>query len=154
VANYRATRLIVAPIEVVFAYRLDLENLPAYNPEVRELRALRREPGGAGSVYTFRFRVAPLFWSHATLTVIAVDPPTRLEFQIASFINAREICTFAPTESDPARVTRVSFGCIIDTPGGVLAPLLDAVLVVPTMCRQLDRELELMAARLETQSHS
>jgi hypothetical protein len=113
---------------------------------------LRREPGDVGSVYAFQVRLAPLVWSRAILTVTVVNPPTRLEFQIASFIDAREVCRFVPDEENPAHATEVSFDCTVDTAGGVVAPLLDAILVVPTMRRQVEREMELMAARLEARN--
>jgi hypothetical protein len=151
VAHYVATRTIAAPIESVFAYRLDLRNLPAYNPNVRDLRSLRGEPAQEGSAYAFRLRLAPGAWTRAELSIGLAERPSRLEFLISSLMNAREVCAFEPTEMDGRAATRVSFDYTVQTRGGFLAPLLDAVFVNPVMRRQVEREMELMAAQLETE---
>jgi len=151
VGHYLGTRMIAAPIESVFAYRLDLHNLPAYNPDVRDLRLLRGEPAEEGSVYAFRLRLAPGVWTRAVLTVGAAERPKRLQFRIASLMNAREVCDFEPAEVNGRAATKVSFDYSVQTPGGLFAPLLDTIFVNPVMRRQVEREMKLMAARLEAE---
>lgn len=148
--RYVGTRTIAAPIESVFAYRLDLRNLPAYNPDVRDLRLLRGEPAAAeGSVYTFRLRLAPGIWTRAVLTVAVAERPMRLEFHIASLMEAREVCAFEPSEANGTESTKVSFDYTVKTRGGFFAPLFDMIFVNPVMRRQVEREMRLMAAQLE-----
>ena len=149
--RYVGTRTIAAPIESVFEYRLDLHNLPAYNPDVRDLRLLRGEPAGEGSTYSFRLRLAPGTWTRAVLTVGATERPKRLQFRIASLMNAREICDFEPAEMNGKAATRVSFDYSVQTRGGPFAPLIDTIFVNPVMRRQVEREMKLMAARLEAE---
>jgi hypothetical protein len=151
VGHYVGTRTIAAPIESVFAYRLDLHNLPAYNPDVRDLRLLRGEPAGEGSIYSFRLRLAPGAWTRAVLTIVAAERPRRLQFRIASLMDAQEVCDFEPVEVDGKAATRVSFDYNVQTRGGLFAPLIDTVFVNPVMRRQVEREMKLMAARLEAE---
>ncbi len=58
-----ATAAFSVPAEDVWAYRLDFTNLPAYNPDVSDVRQLvEGEPGGAGGVHgpgaRYAFRLA------------------------------------------------------------------------------------------------
>lgn len=149
--RYVGTRTIAAPIESVFAYRLDLRNLPAYNPDVRGLQLLRGEAAAEGSVYTFRLRLAPGAWTRAVLTVAVAERPIRLEFHITSLMDAREVCAFEPAEMNGMASTKVSFDYSVKTRGGLFAPLLDMIFVNPVMQRQVEREMRLMAARLEAE---
>jgi hypothetical protein len=123
--RYVGTRTIAAPVDSVFAYRLDLRNLPAYNPDVRGLQLLRGEAAAEGSVYTFRLRLAPGAWTRAVLTVAVA------------------------AEMNGMASTKVSFDYTVKTRGGFFAPLLDRIFVNPVMQRQVERELRLMAAQLE-----
>jgi hypothetical protein len=149
--RYVGTRVIAAPIESVFAYRLDLHNLPAYNPDVRDLQLLRGEAEGEGSVYAFRLRLAPGAWTRAVLTVALAKRPMRLEFHITSLMDAWEVCAFEPAEMSGMAATKVSFDYTVQTRGGFFAPLLDRIFVNPVMRRQVEREMRLMAAQLEAE---
>ena len=149
--HYVGTRTIAAPIESVFAYRLDLHNLPAYNPDVRDLRLLRGEAARDGSVWAFRLRLAPGVWTRAVLSVAVAERPLRLEFHITSLMDAQEVCAFEPAETTGAAATKVSFDYTVKTRGGFFAPLLDRIFVNPVMRRQVEREIRLMAAQLEAE---
>jgi uncharacterized protein YndB with AHSA1/START domain len=145
-ATVTESRIIRAAPERVFQYRLNVTNLPFYNTDVFDLRALREGPPREGSVFRFRVRLKPLLSVHATLTIREVDAPKRLVFEIASLMNAREVCTFESV----ADGTRVCFETTVQTPGGRLASLVvDRAFVVPNARTQLARELTLMKEHLE-----
>jgi len=147
--KYVGTRDIDAPVEAIFDYRLDVRNLPDYNPDVRDVEVLHAGDAGDGSIFCFRLRIAPGLSTRVTLTVRNVHPPAYLEFDIQSLMNAREVCFFEATERGEKRSARIRFEYTVETPGGLLAPLLDAVFVRPSTRRQVERELDLIKQRLE-----
>jgi uncharacterized protein YndB with AHSA1/START domain len=136
---------IRAPREKVFAYRLDVAKLPEYNPDVVDLEAPRDGAPVVGAVYRFRVRLGPGFAVRTTLTIREVEPPRRLVFDLASLMDAREVCVF---ESDGDR-TRVAFETTVQSAGGTLGRIVDSLFVAPSARRQMTRELELMKKRLE-----
>ncbi len=87
--------IAVAP-DVVWAYRLDYRNLPAYNPHVTDLERLDdQRPPGPGARYRFNVDVgagpAP-----CVLTVRETVPGRRIVNDMEAAISASEVCTFAP----------------------------------------------------------
>jgi len=66
-------------------------------------------------------------------------------------MNAREVCAFEPAAINGKAATKVSFDYSVQTRGGFFAPLLDTIFVNPVMRRQVEREMKLMAARLEAE---
>ncbi len=132
--------IIRASLEAVFDYRLNLANLPRYNPGVSELRP-------DAESYRFRVRLMPGVTLPCKLTVTEATRPSRIRFAIESMFNAEEICLFEST----AEGIEVRLETHIATPGGALGKLLDAAFVVPTAHRQLKRELALMKIQLEGQ---
>jgi uncharacterized protein YndB with AHSA1/START domain len=143
--DFVGSTVIRAPRERVFDYRLDLRNLPAYNPDVLGVRALANQPPGPGASYEFRVRIQPGLRISGTLTIVEVERPLRLTLAVQSIMNAREICTFETV----AEGTRVEFRTIVDTPGGPLRWLVDKLFVLPNTRRQVLRELALMKEKLE-----
>ena len=151
--SFVGTALIEAPRERVFAYRLDVRTLPAYNPDVHDVREDSSPPAGAHSAWRFRLRLGPGWTTDARLVVVESAPPGRLVFEIDSLMRAREVCTFEEAElgaiEERRPGTRVRFETEVATPGGPLAPLVDAVFVMPNLRRQTARELDLMKRNLE-----
>jgi hypothetical protein len=139
------TVTIRAAPERVFAYRLDVTRLPEYNPDVLGLRALTNGSPSDGSRYRFRLRLLPWVSLPTTLTISEVLAPTRLVFEIASLMSAREVCTFEASGDG----TRVRFETTVKTPRGPVGRLIDRAFVVPNARRQLRVELARMKERLE-----
>jgi uncharacterized protein YndB with AHSA1/START domain len=140
--RFEKIAIIDAPIERVFDYRLDVSNLPAYNPDVSELRALFEGAPEVGSAYEFRVRIAPLFRAKCRLTIARIERPHVLEFEMQSLMRAREICTFERVEGGK---TRLRFETEVDTPGGPFARLIDAIFVEPIGRSQVSREVDAIA---------
>jgi len=145
VATIVETITIRAPRERVFEYRLDLRNLPDYNPDVVELESLTPGPPRDGSRYRFRVRLAPSLRVRTTLTISEVDAPARIVFEMRSLLDAREVCTFE-TAGD---TTRVRFETTVQSPRGLLGAIADRWLVAPSAQRQVRAELARMRERLE-----
>jgi uncharacterized protein YndB with AHSA1/START domain len=143
--SFVATTVIDAPIERVFDYRLEVRNLPRYNPDVSELRALFDGPPAVGSTYELKVKIAPLLRLGCRLRISRIERPHMLEFAMTSLLDAREVCSFESIESGR---TRLRFETHVATPGGPLSGLLDVLFVVPAGRRQVARELELMGALL------
>ena len=70
---------IEAPGEQLFAYRLDFENLPTYNPNVSNLRRVDggSEPG-PGAVYRFDITMPDKDGVTALKEIIGLDPAARV----------------------------------------------------------------------------
>jgi uncharacterized membrane protein len=137
---------IRAPVERVFAYRLDVTKLPEYNTDVEALEALPARPDGL-LAYRFKVRLNLAIRVRATLVVQEVMPPTRIVFEIASLMNAREVCTFEPATDG----TRVRFETSVASPRGPIGRLVDRWFVAPSTRRQTIAELARMKERLEAQ---
>jgi hypothetical protein len=140
--TFAETALISAPVERVFDYRLDVNNLPHYNPDVSDFRACSEGTPTVGSTYEFRVKVAPWMRARVRLVITRIERPRLIEFEMRTWFRVRELCTFEPVEE--GRTTRLRFETRVDTPGGPLAPLLDALFVVPLGRRQVARELALI----------
>ena len=120
--NAEESVLIDAPAEVVWAYRLDYRNLPAYNPNVTDLEVLGgTEEPGVGTRYRFNVDVgrgpAP-----CVLTVRESVPNERIVNDMAADIDASEVCTFVPEGGG----TRFSIAMTSTLPEGVEPPVLEA----------------------------
>jgi len=135
---------IAAPPAVVWAYRLDFGNLPAYNPDVSELRQVTGVGAGVGSRYEFLVKIG-LTRMRSSLLVREATEPSSITVQIESVVRATEVCRFEPEGAG----TRVTFDTAIHVPGGALGALLAWPLVVPSGRRQTRRELVLMRRALE-----
>jgi uncharacterized membrane protein len=88
---------IDAPAERLFAYRLDFENLPAYNPNVTNLR--RTDDGsepGTGAVYEFDITMPEMGGTIPNeLRVLETEAPRRIVNEtISGPFRAREVVTF------------------------------------------------------------
>jgi uncharacterized protein YndB with AHSA1/START domain len=147
--RYVAERIIHAPIERVFDYRLDVHNLPEYNPNVHDVEVVSKGPTVEGRTFRFQLRMGPGLWTSVNLTVRNVERPSRLEFCIESLMDAREVCVFESVENGGRGATLIRFEYTVNTRGGFLAPLVDAIFVRPSMRRLVDEELDLIKARLE-----
>lgn len=147
--HYVATRIIDAPIERVFAYRLDVGNLPAYNPNVAGVEEIGGTSPDGGRAYRFRLRIGPWIWTRVRLEVCEVERPSRLVFRIRSLMDAREECAFEPVQVAGRHGTLIRFDYTVESRGGRLAPLVDALFVTPRMRAFVERELDLLKSRLE-----
>jgi uncharacterized membrane protein len=149
VATLVESTVIHAPPERVYDYRLALENLPRYNGDVSDLARAAGEP----PTWRFRVRLAPGVRWPCRLTVVEAARPHRIRFAMESLMRAEEVCTFEPVPSlGPSGVrmaTRLRFETTVATPGGPLAPLLDAAFVVPVARKQIRRELQSMKRQLD-----
>jgi uncharacterized protein YndB with AHSA1/START domain len=129
----------------VFAYRLDYEtNLPAYNPNVSNMR---RTDGGAepgvGAAYAFEVEIPDMGSMPTTLTVLEAERPSRIVNEMGSgVITAREECTFA--EADDG--TLVTFEVTLTFPEEMAGI---AEMAERSGREQVRLELELMKKQLD-----
>ena len=76
-ATFENTVMIARPIEDVFAFLSDLENVPKWNYAIVETRKVSEGPVGVGSIY-HQVRSVPSR-SEERLEIITYDPPRQLE---------------------------------------------------------------------------
>ena len=107
---------IRAPIERVFAYRLDFTNLPAYNPNVTNLRRVDAgsEPG-PGAEYLFDLTLPGIEPMESPLRVIEADAPGRIVFETGPGYMAREVCVF----TGKGEATHAEFTLTLTVPGEI-----------------------------------
>ena len=76
-ATFQNTVLIARPIEDVFGFLSDLENIPKWNYAIIETRKVSEGPVGVGSIYR-QVRSVPSH-SEERLEITTYDPPRQLE---------------------------------------------------------------------------
>lgn len=106
---------VPAPIEKVFAHRLEFMNLPSYMDQASNMRRIDAggEPG-AGADYRFDISIPGLGEMEAYITVIEADPPHRIVFDTGSAgMGGREVSTFTEL---PDGGTHVEFAFAISLP--------------------------------------
>lgn len=134
---------IAAPPEKVFALRLDFDSLPAYNPDVSDLKRMDggSEPG-VGATYSLtsntEYGSVP-----GTLTVTEVEPPARIVDEMDFGLKAREVCSFSPA----AKGTRVQLELTVLVPDDL--DQAGRSFIEENSRRQLRMELENMRTILE-----
>jgi hypothetical protein len=142
--TYQASAELAAPLDTVFAYRLDFTTLPLYNPSVTNLRQVAGDGAGKGAEYTFDLTIAagvdPI---ESPLRVIEVDEPTRIVIETGPGYMARETCTFTPTQGG----TLCEFDTVLTFPTDIDDASAEAVKAQGL--GQVVLELELMKKNLE-----
>ena len=78
-STFENTVLIARPIEDVFAFLSDLENIPKWNYAIVETRKVSEGPVGVGTVY-HQVRSVPSR-SEERLEITTYDPPRQLEIR-------------------------------------------------------------------------
>jgi uncharacterized protein YndB with AHSA1/START domain len=78
-ATFENTVLIARPIEDVFGFLSDLENIPKWNYAIVETRKVSEGPVGVGSIY-HQARSVPSR-SEERLEITTYDPPRHLEIR-------------------------------------------------------------------------
>jgi uncharacterized protein YndB with AHSA1/START domain len=78
-ATFENTVMIGRPIEEVFAFLADFENIPRWNYAIVETRKVSKGPVGVGTIYR-QVRSVPSR-SEERFEVTAYDPPRQLEIQ-------------------------------------------------------------------------
>jgi uncharacterized protein YndB with AHSA1/START domain len=79
VATFENTVMIARPIEDVFAFLSDLENIPKWNYAIVETRKISEGPVGVGTTY-HQVRSVPSR-SEERLEITTYDPPRQLEIR-------------------------------------------------------------------------
>jgi uncharacterized protein YndB with AHSA1/START domain len=79
VATFENTVMIARPIEEVFGFLSDLENIPKWNYAIVEARKVSEGPIGVGTVYR-QVRSVPSR-SEERLEITTYDPPRQLEIR-------------------------------------------------------------------------
>lgn len=142
--RYTASATIAAPLEAVFDYRLDFATLPAYNPNVNNLRQVVGDGPGKGAEYLFDLvlveGVDPI---ESPLRVLEVDRAARIVIETGPGHMARETCTF----SDTGGATVCEFDTVLTFPGELDDASADAVRAQGLA--QVELELQLMKKILE-----
>ncbi len=113
--SYAESVEVPAPVEKVFAYRLDFMNLPGYMEQARNIRRVDggTEPG-PGAEYRFDLTISGMGEMEAFIKVLEVDPPGRIVFDTGSTaMGGREVSTFIEL---PHGGTHVEFAFSIALP--------------------------------------
>jgi uncharacterized protein YndB with AHSA1/START domain len=106
---------IAAPVDKVFAHRLDFMNLPGY---MNQSSNIRRVDGGAehgpGADYRFDLTIEGMGQLEAYITVLEVEAPYRIVFDTGSAgMGGREVSTFTEL---PGGGTHVEFAFRMELP--------------------------------------
>ena len=112
---YAETVDIEAPVEKVFAHRLDFLNLPGYMDQARNLRRVDggTEPG-PGAEYSFDVTIPDMGEIETFIKVVEVDPPHRIVFDTGSeALGGTETSTFTEL---PSGGTHVEFAFRMELP--------------------------------------
>jgi hypothetical protein len=142
--RYSETIDIAAPIERVYAYRLDFFNLPDYNPGVSNFRQVAGDGPGVGAEYLFDLVMmegAPPM--ETPIKVIDAREPDLVVFDTGPGYIARETCTFSKTASG----THAEFAYTVTIPGEIDDVSRDAV--VKQGSEAARGELEMIKRKLE-----
>jgi uncharacterized membrane protein len=118
--SYAEELAVEAPAEKLYAYRLDFENLPDYNPNVSNLR--RTDEGtvpGPGATYEFDVAMPEMGGTIANeLRVLEAEEATRIVNETLSGpFRALEVVTFAAIEGS----TVVRFDVTVTMPDDMAA---------------------------------
>jgi uncharacterized membrane protein len=109
--RYVETIDVAAPIEKVYAYRLDFTHLPEYNPNVSNLRAV---PTDAIAEYLFDLTLPGAEETiESPLRVVKAEPPFRFEYETGPAFMARGDCEFERVGDG----TRIHLGYTLNFPG-------------------------------------
>ncbi|MGH2727670.1 MAG: SRPBCC family protein [Actinomycetota bacterium] len=104
-----------APVDKVFAHRLDFLNLPGYMTQATNIR--RTDGGtspGAGADYAFDLTIPGMDAMEAYIKVLEVDAPKRIIFDTGSAgMGGREVSTFTEL---PGGGTHVEFAFSMSLP--------------------------------------
>lgn len=106
---------VEAPIDKVFAHRLDFMNLPDY---MSQCSNIRRTDGGSepgpGAAYAFDLTIPGMGAMEAYIRVLEMDPPNRIVFDTGSAgMGGREVSTFTEL---PGGGTHVEFAFSMSLP--------------------------------------
>ena len=106
---------VAAPIDKVFAHRLDFMNLPDY---MNQASGIRRTDGGTepgpGADYAFELTIPGMGAMEAYIKVLEVDAPHRIVFDTGSSgMGGREVSTFTEL---PDGGTHVEFAFSMSLP--------------------------------------
>ncbi|HVM24308.1 MAG TPA: SRPBCC family protein [Candidatus Limnocylindrales bacterium] len=120
--NYDAEVTIERPIEEVFAFFLDLSNLPSWS-KIVEARLLTPGPMHIGSRFLEVFPIGP--WRYEVVSeVIGFEEPTRLVFRSVSDGRVRWIGTAELAEVGPGSTRLRAHGEVRLRGLGLLEPLM------------------------------
>jgi uncharacterized protein YndB with AHSA1/START domain len=113
--SYAESIDVAAPIDKVFAHRLDFMNLPDY---MNQASGIRRTDGGtepgAGADYAFDLTIPGMGAMEAYIKVLEVDAPHRIVFDTGSSgMGGREVSTFTEL---PDGGTHVEFAFSMSLP--------------------------------------
>jgi Polyketide cyclase / dehydrase and lipid transport len=142
--------MAATPAEI-WAYRLDFRNLPAYNPDVRNLELVSEGDGdGVGAAYGFDL-VGPRGAFPIELEVTRTEPDRVVAIEMRGVLPAAEVFTVEPleTDGDDPR-SSVSIALTLRIPDEFPANGDDDLLA--SGVRQMGDELDAMAASLAVRS--
>jgi uncharacterized protein YndB with AHSA1/START domain len=113
--DYSESVDISAPVEKVFAHRLDFMNLPGYMNQASNIRRVDGgDEAGPGADYRFDLTIEGMGQLEAYITVLEVEEPRRIVFDTGSAgMGGREVSTFAER---PDGGTHVEFAFRMELP--------------------------------------
>lgn len=104
---------IAAPIDAVYDYRLDFTNLPAYNPNVSNLRQIETD---AIAEYRFDLTLPGMTEGiESPLRVVKADRPHIFEYDTGPGFMAHGDCTFSETQNG----TKIALGYTLTFEGEI-----------------------------------
>jgi hypothetical protein len=112
VATFENVVMIARPIEDVFAFLSDLENIPKWNYAIVETRKVSKGPVGVGTTYQ-QVRSVPSR-SEERLEITTYDPPRQLEIrgQLGTFAS-RLLYALDAIQREPGSPTRWRFSSAV-----------------------------------------
>lgn len=113
--SYAESIDVAAPVEKVYAHRLDFMKLPSYMTQATNIR--RTDEGtepGPGAEYAFDLTIPGMGAMEAYIKVLEVEPPRRIVFDTGSAgMGGREVSTFTEL---PDGGTHVEFAFSMSLP--------------------------------------
>jgi hypothetical protein len=142
--------LAATPAEI-WAYRLDFRNLPAYNPDVKNLeRVVDGDADGVGATYRFEL-VSPRGAFPVELEVTRTEPDRVVAIEMRGALPAAEVFTVEALDADGDQPrSSVTVALTLRIPDEYPADSDDSLLA--SGIRQLDDELEAMGNALAVRS--
>jgi polyketide cyclase/dehydrase/lipid transport protein len=109
VATFENTVLIARPIEDVFAFLSDLENIPKWNYAIVETRKISEGPVGVGTTYHQVRSVPGRSEERLEITTYDITLPTSSRFEASLGPSGRACCMpWTPSQREPGSRTRWS----------------------------------------------
>lgn len=139
----RATTVIDAPVDVVFAYVDDWRHAPVYTQDLVKWEPAGEQTKGLGSVFHAAMKMGPIT-QESTLEIVLYQPDAELGWEPRAGFSQRGAYTFTPVGDG----TEVSFEIQFDLPGGMAGRLLGKT-IEPILKQNVSQTLKNLKRELQ-----